>query len=148
MTSRRIISFLNLLMGFGLLLVGFLHFLIIGDLDDFISGQLQSKMEVDQYIPAIFRLNSIGSGVFVLLLGIIQIYTSGAGLRRGKIWGRNLAAWLGLGLLILSLILWKSAPGILWEAEVFKITLISLAAVGVITFFPLLFFWKHFNERH
>lgn len=147
MTSRRIISFLNLLMGFGLLLVGLLHFLIIGDLEDFISGQLQSKMEVDQYLPAIFRLNSISSGVFVLLLGIMQIYTSGAGLQRGKRWGRNLAAWLGLGLLILSLVLWKSAPGILWEAEVFKIALISLTAVGIITFLPLLFFWKQFSER-
>lgn len=147
MTSRKTISFLNLLMGFGLLLVGLLHFLILGDLNDFISGQLQSKMEVDQYVPAIFRLNSIASGLFVLLLGIIQIYTSGAGLRRGKIWGRNLAVWLGLGLLILSLVLWQSAPRILWDAEVFKIALISLTAVGVITFLPLLLFWKHFSER-
>lgn len=148
MTSRKIISFLNLLMGFGLLLVGFLHFLIIGDLNNFISGQLQSKMEVDQFVPAIFRLNSIASGLLVLLLGIIQIYTSGAGLRRGKRWGRNLAALIGLGMLTLSLILWKSVPKILLEAEAFKIALISLSAVGIFTLLPLLFFWKHFNERH
>ncbi|MGH7890432.1 MAG: hypothetical protein ACRENF_07785, partial [Thermodesulfobacteriota bacterium] len=75
------------------------------------------------------------------------IYTSGAGLRRGKIWGRNLATLVGLGMLILSLVLWKSVPQILLEAEAFKIALISLTAVGIITLLPLLFFWLHFNER-
>jgi len=148
MHSVRIISFLNLLSGFGLLSVGVLHFLIIGDLTDFISGQLNSQMQIDQYVSAIFRLTSVAAGLFVLLLGIIQIYTSGAGLQRSKRWGRNLAFWLGLGLLTLSFVLWKSAPEILWEAEVFRIALISLSAVGAITLLPLLFFWKRFNERH
>ena len=147
MTSRKIISFLNLLMGFGLLLVGVLHFVMMGHIEDFISGQLDLQQSVDNYVIAIFKINHIGSGILVLILGLIQIYTSGAGLRRGKRWGRNLAALIGLGMLILSLILWKSVPQILLEAEAFKMALIFLSAVGVITLFPLLFFWKHFGER-
>ncbi|HKZ21860.1 MAG TPA: hypothetical protein VJ165_01505 [candidate division Zixibacteria bacterium] len=147
MTSRRIIGWLNLLMGFVLLLVGILHFLMMGHIETFISGQLDLQQNVDNFVVAIFKVNHIGSGVFVLLLGVILIYTSGAGLRRGKRWGRNLAALVGLGMLILSLILWKSVPKILLEAEAFKIALISLSAVGILTLLPLLFFWKHFNER-
>ena len=147
MTTRRIISWLNLLMGFVLLLVGVLHFVMMGHIENFISGQLDLRQNIDNYVIAIFKVNHVGSGVFVLLLGMMLIYLSGSGLRRGKRWGRNLTTLVGLGMSILSLILWLSVPKILLEAEAFKIALISLSAVGVITLFPLLLFWKHFNER-
>ena len=147
MTSRRIISWLNLLMGFVLLLVGVLHFVMMGHIENFISGQLDLRQNIDNYVIAIFKVNHVGSGVFVLLLGMMLIYLSGSGLRRGKRWGRNLTTLVGLGMSILSLILWLSVPKILLEAEAFKIALISLSAVGVITLLPLLLFWKHFNER-
>ena len=147
MTTRRIISWLNLLMGFVLLLVGVLHFVMMGHIENFISGQLDLRQNVDNYVIAIFKVNHVGSGVFVLLLGMMLIYLSGSGLRRGKRWGRNLTTLVGLGMSILSLILWLSVPKILLEAEAFKIALISLSAVGVITLLPLLLFWKHFNER-
>jgi len=147
MTTRRIISWLNLLMGLVLLLVGILHFAMMGHIENFISRQLDLQRDVDNYVVAIFKVNHIGSGVMVLLLGLILIYLSGSGLRRGKRWGRNLAALVGLGMLILSLVLWKSVPKILLEAEAFKIALISLSAVGILTLLPVLFFWKHFDER-
>ncbi|EQB62702.1 MAG: hypothetical protein RBG1_1C00001G0281 [candidate division Zixibacteria bacterium RBG-1] len=147
MTTRRIISWLNLLMGFVLLLVGVLHFVMMGHIENFISGQLDLRQNIDNYVIAIFKVNHVGSGVFVLLLGMMLIYLSGSGLRRGKRWGRNLTTLVGLGMSILSLILWLSVPKILLEAEAFKIALISLSAVGVITLLPLLLFWKHFNER-
>ncbi len=147
MTSRKVISWLNLLMGAVLLLVGVLHFLMMGHIENFISGQLGSGLDVDNYVLAIFKVNHISSGVLVLLLGLMLIYISGAGLRRGKRWGRKLAVLIGLGILALSSILWLSVPKILLEAEAFKIAVISLTAVGIITTVPLLFFWLHFNER-
>ncbi len=140
MTSRRIISFLNLLMGAVLLLVGILHFMMTEHIESFISGQLGSHLDVDNYVLAIFKVNHIGSGVLVLLLGLMLIYISGTGLRRGKRWGRNLAILTSLGILTLSIILWLSVPKILLEAEAFKIALISLTVVGIITLLPLLLF--------
>ena len=146
MTPRKVISWLNLLMGALLLLVGVLHFMMLEHLTKFISSQLELNLEVEHYIVAIFKVNHIGSGVLVLLLGIMLIYLSSSGLSRGKKWGRNLAVLMGWGILLLSIILWLSVPRILLQAEAFKMALIFLSAVGVITVVPLLFFWKHFQE--
>ncbi len=147
MTSRKVISWLDLLMGFVLLLIGVLHFVMMKHIESFISGQLSSGLDVDKYVLAIFKVNHIGCGVLVLLLGLMLIYISGAGLRRGKRWGKKLALLTGLGILALTLILWTSVPKILLEAEAFKMAVISLSAVGVITLLPLLFFGRHFTER-
>lgn|SRR5574341_562558 len=147
MSSRKIISWLNLLMGFVLLLIGVLHFVMMGHLESFISSQLNLEQDVDNYVVAIFKVNHIGCGVLVLLLGLSLIYISGAGLRRGKRWGKKLALLNGLGILALSLTLWLSVPEILLEAEAFKMALFALTAVGIITFLPLLFFGRHFSER-
>ena len=86
MTPRKVISICILILGVLTFVVGGVHFVMMDHLNRMISHQVNEGGQV--LVLESFAVNHIASGVFLLLLGAIVSYSSVAGLRSGKKWGR------------------------------------------------------------
>src|SRR6266576_871459 len=113
MKCQKVISILNIATGILTILVGGLHFLMIGHLRDWIYSQMNAK--VAENIFAAFNINHIASGVFLILIGIILTYCSIVGLRHGKRWARIIITLFGFTLSLLALVLWTIVPKMFLE---------------------------------
>ena len=132
-------------MGVATLAVGCLHFVMMGHLTQWIAQQLDPL--AGPGVLAAFRVNHIGSGVFLILLGIIITYSSHRGLRHGKRWARTIALLFGFSLCLLTVILWMSVPDMFLAAAPFRWALVLLGMAGILTSVPAIFFHHHFNEN-
>ena len=143
MKCQKVISIINIATGILTILVGGLHFLMIGHLRDWIYSQISAKDA--ENIFAAFNINHITSGVFLILIGIILTYCSIAGLRHGKRWARIITTLFGFTLFLLALVLWTAVPKMFLEAVAFRTALISLMITGLLIVIPLLLYKKYFD---
>ena len=132
-------------MGILTILVGVLHFFMMGHLRDWIYSQISAKDA--ENIFAAFNINHIASGVFLILIGAILTYCSVAGLRQGKRWAMPIVILFGMTLSILALVLWATVPKMFLEAVAFRTALISLFIIGVLIVIPLVIYKKHFDNQ-
>jgi hypothetical protein len=144
MKYQKIISSINIATGIVTILVGGLHFLMVGHLRDWIYSQVNSKDAENVF--AAFNINHTASGVFLILIGIILTYCSTVGLRYGKRWARIIITLFGITLSLLSLVLWTTVPTMFLEAVAFRTALISLFITGLLIVLPLLAYRKYFNS--
>jgi len=141
---QKIISVINITAGILTILIGGLHFIMMGHLKDWIYSQVSAKDA--ENILAAFNINHIASGVFLILIGIILTYCSIAGLRHGKRWARIITTLFGFTLSVLAVVLWTTVPAMFLEAVPFRIALISLLVAGILIVIPLLLYKKCFDE--
>ena len=144
MKYQKVISIIDIATGILTVLVGGLHFLMVGHLREWIYSQASAKDA--ENIFAAFNINHTASGVFLILIGVILTYCSITGLRRGKRWARIITTLFGITLSLLALVLWVTVPEMFLEAVAFRTALICLMAAGLLIVFPLLLYKKHFNE--
>ena len=140
---QKVIIIINIAMGVLTILVGGLHFLMMDHLRDWIYSQVSAKDA--ENILAVFNINHIASGVFLILIGIILTYCSIVGLRQGKGWARIIISLFGITLSILVLVLWTTVPKMFLEAVPFRSALISLFIIGLLIVIPLQLCKKYFN---
>jgi hypothetical protein len=144
MKYQKVISIINIAAGILTILVGGLHFLMIGHLRDWIYSQISAKDA--ENIFAAFNINHIASGVFLILIGIILTYCSIFGLRHGKLWARIITILIGITISILAAMLWTTVPEMFLEAVAFRAALITLMITGLLIVLPLLVYKKYFNS--
>jgi hypothetical protein len=126
-------------MGALLLAVGAVHFAMMRHLGDLVAGW--SAPGSTTYAVAVFRINHVGCGVFVIVLGVAMIQ-AGAGLRRGERWARGLGLLAGLSLAALGLGLWLTVPPMFLTALPFRLAVLGLIAAGLVIAAPVLAFWR------
>lgn len=134
---------LYLVLGLLTILVGILHFVMMPHLNHLLAQW--ARPATVQYVLAAFKINHIGSGIFLILIGAILTYAAGWGILKGKRWGAVVAILTGLALTILSLILWATSPKMFLQATPFRVAVISLTAVGILSALPAIFLWKRFE---
>ncbi len=119
MKYRQTIRAINISMGILTILVGVLHFLMMGHLKDWIYSQVNSNDAENVF--AAFSINHIASGVFLILLGATLTYSSFAGLKKGKDWAVPIVIFFGITLSLLAAVLWATVPKMFLEAVAFRI---------------------------
>ncbi|MBI3585550.1 MAG: hypothetical protein HY088_00255 [Ignavibacteriales bacterium] len=144
MNIRHRISYLIAAIGILTLVVGCIHFIEMDYLTQAISRQVIPQGAT--LVIGSFAVNHIASGIFLVLLGTIVIYSSVWGLRLGKKWARSIILLFGFTLFILVVILWMSVPAMFLEAPAFRWALILLTLVALLTIVPMVVFRQHFSE--
>lgn len=118
--------------------------MMMDHLNRMISRQVNEEGQV--LVLGSFAVNHIASGVFLLLLGAIVSYSSVAGLRSGKKWGRIITLMYGSTLCVLVIVLWMTVPAMFLQAAPFRWALTILTAVAILAIAPMILFRQHFNE--
>jgi hypothetical protein len=144
MTTRLVISVVSAIAGGITVVVGGIHFVMMPHLTSWILSQTRSDAAQD--VVGAFAVNHIGSGLLLILQGIIILYSSVRGLRLGKRWARVITLLFGSMLLILTAILYVSVPAMFLEAAAFRWALMLLAFAALLIVVPLLLYRHLFNE--
>ena len=144
MKIEKLFSTIYLILGLVTILAGIIHFLKMGYLTHWVSGEINP--ENSGLVVGAFQVNHITSGVLVILIGLILAYASLYGLGQGKQWGLVICLLTGLALIIMSLSVWLTLPKQFLTAPAFVLALGMLMGVGVLVVIPLLIFWKQFNQ--
>jgi uncharacterized membrane protein len=120
--------------------VGVVHFAMAQHLRHLIAGWVEGSNK--ELVLAVFEINHTGSGVFILLIGVILVLAGMRGMRRGKRWAAEIGLVCGLGLVVLASWLWVTVPPMFLDALPFRGALLGLGAVGLLLVLPAVIYWK------
>jgi hypothetical protein len=139
-TVRKALGVTYTVAGLLAIAVGVVHFAMAQHLRHLLAGWVEGPNK--ELVLAVFEINHTGSGVFIILLGVILVLSGVRGMHRGRRWAAEVGLVCGLGLVVLALWLWAAVPPMFLEAMPFRIALLGLAAVGMLLVLPAVVYWK------